>query len=87
MKYRLTIGSRAKKDLKSLDRIVQKRIAKKLQFFLSQSDPLLFAKKLVDPIDGDYRWRVGHYRVVFDVKGTLIMLIRVQHRKDVYRNS
>ena len=85
MKYNLKIESRAKKDLQSLDSIVQKRIAKKLKYFIEQPDPLQFAKKLIDSSGGDYRWRVGHYRVVFDVNGKEIRILRVQHRKDVYK--
>lgn len=85
MKYSLKIEGRAKKDLQSLDSVVQKRIVKKLKFFLEQPDPLQFAKRLIDTAGGDYRWRVGHYRLVFDVRGSVIMLLRVQHRKDVYR--
>ena len=85
MRYSLKIEGRAKKDLQSLDPIIQKRIAKKLKFFLAQPDPLLLARKLIDASGGNYRWRIGHYRVIFDVKGYAIMVLRVQHRKDVYR--
>ncbi len=85
MKYHLIIESRARKDLQSLDLIVQKHIAKKLKYFIEQPNPLQFAKKLVDSSGGDYRWRVGNYRVVFDVTGKEIRLLRVQHRKDVYK--
>lgn len=85
MQYSLIIESRAKKDLQSLDFVVQKRIVKKLRFFLAQPDPLQFSKRLIDTSGGDYRWRVGHYRLVFDVKNNVILLLRVQHRKDVYR--
>ena len=84
MKYKLKIESRARKDINSLDPIVQKRIAKKLKYYIKQSDPLQFAKKLVDSSGGDYHWRVGNYRVVFDVSAEEIRLLRVQHRKDVY---
>ncbi len=85
MHYRLTIYKRAKKDLESLGPILQKRIARKLKFYINHEDPLAFATKLVDSKDGNFRWRIGHYRVVFDVKGNIIKLLRVQHRKDVYK--
>lgn len=85
MSYQLRIESRAKKDLKSLDAVAQRRIIKKLKFFLAQDDPLFFAKKLIDPSDGDYRWRIGHYRAIFDVEQKTIKLLRVQHRSEVYR--
>lgn len=85
MKYRLEISGKAKKDIRLLDPVTQKRIVKKLKFFLGQDDPLSFAKKLVNSKDGDYRWRIGHYRVVFDVKDGAVLLLRVQHRGQVYK--
>ena len=85
MKFQLKIEGRAKKDIQSLDYLLQKRIARKLKFYIDQDDPLQYAKKLVDSKDGDYRWRIGNFRVVFDVDGNVIKLLRVQHRKDVYK--
>ena len=85
MKYRLEVSGKAKKDIQSLDLVIQKRIAVKLKFFLSNDDPLSFAKKLVNSKDGDYRWRIGHYRIIFDVNDSVILLLRVQHRREVYR--
>ena len=85
MRYQLKIESRAKKDLQALGGATQKRIAKKLKFFIEQDDPIYFAKQLVNSKDGDYRWRVGHYRVVFDIDNDTIRLLRIQHRKDVYK--
>jgi len=85
VKYRLEVSGKAKKDIQSLDLVIQKRIAVKLKFFLSNDDPLSFAKKLVNSKDGDYRWRIGHYRIIFDVNDSVILLLRVQHRREVYR--
>ena len=85
MTYTLEISGKAKKDIQSLDLVVQKRIVKKLRFFLAQEDPLSFAKPLVNSKDGNYRWRIGHYRVVFDVNTSVILLLRVQHRGQVYK--
>ena len=85
MAYRLEISGKAKKDIQSLDPVIQKRIVKKLQYFLAQKDPLSFASPLVNSKDGDYRWRIGHYRAIFDVNDSVILLLRVQHRGEVYR--
>lgn len=85
MRFQLEIESRVKKDLQALDGATQKRIAKKLKFFIEQDDPIYFARKLVNSKDGDYRWRVGHYRLVFDIDNDTIRLLRIQHRKDVYK--
>ncbi|MEI7674784.1 MAG: type II toxin-antitoxin system RelE/ParE family toxin [bacterium] len=85
MKFELKIESRARNDIQSLDRVVQKRVAKKLKFYLNQDDPIQHAKKLVDSKDGNYQWRIGNFRAVFDIDGNVIKLLRVQHRKDVYK--
>lgn len=40
---------------------------------------------LVGATIGDYRFRVGDYRIVCDLEdGTLVVLL-VGHRKDIYR--
>jgi mRNA interferase RelE/StbE len=85
VKYRLIVESRAKKDLQALDSVTQRRVAKKLKYFLAQENPLQHAKKLADTSGGDYRWRIGNFRAVFDVDNNDIKLLRVQHRREVYR--
>jgi len=75
----------ALKDLRSLDTVTQKQIVKKLQFYLTSPDPLVFAKKLIDAKDGDFRFRVGTYRIIFDIEAGTAKIIRIQHRKNVYR--
>jgi mRNA interferase RelE/StbE len=34
---------------------------------------------------GAYRFRIGDYRVVFDLEGDEIVILRVGHRRDIYR--
>ena len=67
---------------------MQKRIANKLRFFIKDGDPLGYAKKIKDNRLGNYRFRVGDYRIIFDVndKGEIVvlMVLRVKHRKEVY---
>jgi len=46
---------------------------------------LKYAQKLSDPRLGTYRFRVGEYRVIFDVEGSDIVILRVGHRKEIYR--
>jgi mRNA interferase RelE/StbE len=84
-KYRIVFAGNSKKDLDKLDRVVRQRIAKKLQFFLEQDDPLTYARQLVHSSIGNYRFRVGHYRVVFDVDGNTIQVLSVKHRGEAYR--
>lgn len=83
--YRIVFAGSSKKDLDKLDRVVRQRIAKKLQYFLEQEDPLIYARQLVHSNIGSYRFRVGHYRIVFDVYGKTLQVISVKHRGEVYR--
>jgi len=34
---------------------------------------------------GQYRFRIGDYRVVFDIEGDTLFVLDVGHRKDIYR--
>ncbi len=75
----------AVKDIKKLPLAVRKRIAAKLDFYRQQPDPLVHATKLTGfSKGGDYRFRVGQYRIVFDVSGNKIMVLYVEHRREVY---
>ena len=86
--YRLFYAQSARDDLKKLDRNIAKRILRKLDFFINQKNPIEFAKRLRNSSIGDYRFRVGDYRIIFDVdsKGMIkiLMILRIKHRKDVY---
>jgi mRNA interferase RelE/StbE len=83
--YRIVFAGNSKKDLDKLDRVVRQRIAKKLQYFLEQDDPLVYARQLVHSSIGGYRFRIGHYRVIFDLDCYTIQVLSVKHRGEVYR--
>jgi mRNA interferase RelE/StbE len=83
LKYRLVYTQKAFKDLKNLDPQVRQRIGQSLKRL--ENDPLKFARKLTDPRIGSYRFRIGEYRVVFDVEGEEIVVLRVGHRREIYR--
>ena len=75
---------RAQNDLESLPRDTQERIAKKMRFYASQKDPMKFAKRLVDSREGEFRFRVGEWRIFFDVKGSNIFILRIKPRSRAY---
>lgn len=83
--YKLLYKKPAVKSIQKLSAQIKKRLKLKLEFFASQSDPLAFTKQLIKPADAHYRFRIGTYRVLFDVEGNNIVMLLVQHRKDVYR--
>lgn len=84
-KYQLVFSATAQKEIKKLDNQARQRIASKLKYFLDQPDPLIFAKQLIDSKIGDYRFRVGHFRIVFDVNNHNLEVLSVKHRKDIYK--
>ena len=77
--------ARAFKQLKQLPRNIQIRIIKKLDFFCLQDDPIGFAESLVRSEIGSYRFRIGDYRIIFDLEEEGVMILLVGHRKDIYR--
>lgn len=85
MGYRITLTKTAKKDIKKLSPQIQKRLKPKLEWFIAQANPLEFAEPLTKPADAQYRFRVGAYRVLFDVEGKNIIILHIQHRREVYR--
>lgn len=82
-KYKLDGG--AVKDLRRLPKEVIERIIKKLDYFVASGTPLKFAKPLKDFSIGEYRFRVGDYRVVFDVEGDVVVVLAVGHRREIYK--
>ena len=72
-------------QFKKFSNDIQKRINKKLILYLSQSNPLRFADKLQNLDFGSFRFRVGDYRILFDVQDDTIIILKIGHRKDVYK--
>jgi mRNA interferase RelE/StbE len=83
VKYTLVYTRRAQRDIKKLESDTKDRIGKALLRF--SEEPLRFAEKLSDPILGEYRFRIGDYRVIFDIEGNEIVVLRVGHRRDIYK--
>ncbi len=87
MKVELT--KKAKKQLYKLPLNIQKRIAKKLYWFISQEKPLSFATQMTNPKFGKYKFRIGDYRVMFDIKGNdvqILFVLSIKHRGKAYED-
>ena len=86
--FKVFYTNKADQDLSRLNNGLRQRILNKIDFFIRQENPLSFAKKLKDFELGDYRFRVGDYRVIFDVDNNgnikILIILRIKHRKDVY---
>lgn len=75
----------AEKQLNSLDRQIKIKILEKLKFYSLQDKPLQFAERTADDRFGDWKFRIGDYRVLFDIVQNKIIILKIGHRKDVYK--
>ncbi len=85
MSYTLLYTRSAYKDIQKLDIIVKKKIKKKIEEYAI--NPIGHAKKLTNSYMGTYRWRVGNYRIVFDIDidKDKIVILRAGHRREIYK--
>jgi mRNA interferase RelE/StbE len=79
----------AVKDLKKLDKQVQKRILEFLRLRLSAMDnPREMGEALAGSTLGNYwKYRVGDWRIICDIqdKRIVVRVLRVGNRREVYR--
>lgn len=72
----------ALKDLKKIDKTESKKILeaiKKLEYYPQVSN----IKKLTN-YHPPYRFRIGNYRVLFDIEDENIYISYIRHRKEAY---
>ena len=70
------------KDLRKLPRQEQVRVRQALGEI--KAAPYQ-GRKVIGAELGQYRWRVGDYRIRYDVEGEMIWVLRVLKREDAYR--
>lgn len=80
--YHLVISNRFRRDLRRLDGIMHRRVLEVLEAL--QENPQQGSQLTNVPI-GKWRIRVGDYRIRYDIEGDQVLLYRVRHRKDIYR--
>jgi len=81
MKYIFT--PTAEDDFDRLTRPNRKRIADKLRFYASHDDPLQFAERLT--ASHEYRFRIGDYRVIFEIMHGILWVSAIKRRDEAYR--
>ncbi len=83
MAYRITYKRSVARDLARLDKPSQRRILDKAEADLS-ADPLKHPA-LKGSYAGLRRLRVGDYRVIYAVLEEEVLVLRIGHRREVYR--
>jgi mRNA interferase RelE/StbE len=80
--FTLVIARSFYKDLQKINKPDRVRIRKALSEI--ESDPYT-GRKVISAEIGQYRWRVGNYRMRYDISGKQVTILRVIKREDVYR--
>jgi mRNA interferase RelE/StbE len=81
-KFTLVITRSFIKDLQKLNRPDQIRIRKALPEI--EANPYK-GRRVVSADIGQFWWRVGNYRIRYDISDNEVIILRVIKREDVYR--
>jgi mRNA interferase RelE/StbE len=81
MRYDVEFKPAAVRDLRKLAPPVARRILNKIE---AMRDDLAGDVKRLSHFTPGWRLRVGDWRVLFDVSGSLIVIWRVVHRSEAY---
>ncbi len=87
-RWKIEITRSAEKQIKKLGRAAQAAILRFLrERLLSAENPRQLGKPLQGEKGGLWRYRIGDYRLICDIQDEkiTILVLRVGHRKDVYR--
>ena len=86
MAYTVESLKTAERQLAALPQDAQRQIARKIEAL--RKDPRPSGVKLLHGDERLHRLRVGDYRVIYSIEGKrlVILVIRIGHRKDVYKN-
>ena len=88
MRYSVEFSKRALKDLKKLDRTTAALILGWIRKNLEGcEDPRIHGKGLTSDRSGQWRYRVGDYRLLADIQDgkLIILMMTIGHRSEVCR--
>lgn len=85
--YKLVLSKKFFKDTKKLPPEVRHKLEGALQKLKADPYSGTDLKKLTNIDGGQWRLRIGVYRLRYDIQGNEIWLVSFRHRKDVYRKK
>jgi len=85
--YTIKLDRRIKKDLRSIPSNKVQQIKAAIANLANNTRPSS-CKKLKGETNNYYRIRVGQYRIVYTIEDAelIILVIRIGHRSDIYKN-
>jgi mRNA interferase RelE/StbE len=88
-KYHVVLTEKAKKSLKKLDKHTALLITAWLRKNLEGcTDPYQYGKGLTANRSGQWRYRIGDYRLVCEIseQTITILVLNIGHRKEIYKH-
>ena len=88
MNYRLVFTERAKKQLKKMDKSVSALIIGWLEKNIEGcKNPRIHGKALVENKSGQWRYRIGDYRVICEIQDEkiIVLVLEIGHRREIYK--
>ena len=82
MRYQVVLKPRATKDVNALAHGEREKVLEKT---CALADNLHGDVKRLTNFTPSYRLRVGNYRVLFEIEGTQVVVYRIKHRREAYR--
>jgi mRNA interferase RelE/StbE len=83
LSYKISFKKSVARDLKKIDKDQAMKILNKIEHELpekAETFPALSGK-----FSGLRKFRVGDYRVIFSIIGDTVLVLRISHRREVYR--
>lgn len=87
MIYRLVVSENVRKKIKKMDKHLGLMLAKDMKSKLGRlEDPRRLGKALKGDHKGLWRYRIGAYRVICDIRDDelIVLAIDIGHRKNIY---
>lgn len=87
MSYQVEVAPAAVRQIKKLTPDIQQRVTLKLEELAMKPRPSGVVK--LEGVDNLYRIRVGDLRIVYQIQDDLLLItvVKVAHRREVYKNS
>lgn len=88
MKYKLLYSSTVKKQIKKLDSSTSKLLKIWIEkHLINTENPRVYGKQLLGNKKGLWRYRIGNYRLIVEIKDKELLVIALSfgHRSNIYK--
>lgn len=83
LKYKINFKKSVSRDLKKIDKLQVDKILLKIEQELSSKAGQY--PELKGAFSGLRKYRIGDYRIIFTFINETVLILRIKHRKDVYK--